>query len=68
MAVISERYKRLEFILGGLTSATLELNPSNEDIGIIKCDIEGTGYEITREREDKQKNIYHLSIRRRKNA
>lgn len=63
---IRPKNERLENLLGGLTSGTLEFNSLNNDINLIKTDLTGLGYQITYECEDKERKLYHLHIRKRR--
>lgn len=66
-ATLIPRYERLEHILNGLTSGTLEFPLNNDnDIRMIKTDLEALGYNITYECSDKERHLYHLHIRKRR--
>ena len=62
MSRASEKYKRLERILEGITSAVLELDSSEENINLIKNDLKKLGYEISCEIKNEQQKLYHIHI------
>ena len=58
----SEKRKRLERVLKGITSAVLELDFPEENIDFIKNDLKKLGYEVSCEIKNEQQKLYHLHI------